>query len=103
MDIGVFIRSEQRLAVFHQLAAIHADLRSQQADRPEGRHYGLDFALSMIKLRGFGGKRRVLGSQSRILHPDAGTGRREQAHSSFYASVAVLTIPPPIVARMAST
>ena len=64
--------------------------------------YGFDFALSMIKLRGFGGPSRVLGLQPGKLHADGGPRRRHHAHQLF-ASVAVLTLPPALVARMAVT
>src|SRR3981189_3296603 len=64
--------------------------------------YGFDFALSMIKLRGFGGKSEFwdhnLESFTLMAGPVAVTERIQ-----LYASVAVLTLPPPIVARLAST
>ena len=37
----------------------------------------------MIKLRGFGGEKRVLGPQPGIVHPDGGPGRRHQAHQAL--------------------
>lgn len=64
--------------------------------------YGLDFALSMIKLRGFGGptedRDHNLESFTLMAGLAAVTDRIR-----LYASVAVLTLPPPIVARMAVT
>ena len=49
---------------------------SRASSSPSGRRsnaerYGFDFALSMIKLRGFGG-RASSGTTTRILHPDGG-------------------------------
>src|SRR5258707_11855690 len=62
--------------------------------------YGLDFALSMIKLRGFGGASRFWGSKFASFTPvarlSAGTRR-----INIYASVRTLTLPPALTARMA--
>jgi pyrimidine oxygenase len=70
---------------------------TQKAER-----YGLDFALSMIKLRGFGGPSEYwdynLESFTMMAGIAAVTKRIE-----LFASVAVLTMPPPIIARMATT
>ncbi|MET0747870.1 MAG: pyrimidine utilization protein A [Rhizobium sp.] len=64
--------------------------------------YGLDFALSMIKLRGFGGKSEFwdycLESFTLMAGIAAATSKIK-----LFASTAVLTLPPAIVARMAST
>jgi len=64
--------------------------------------YGFDFALTMIKLRGFGGKTEFwehnLESFTLMSGLAAVTSRIK-----LYATVATLTIPPAIVARMAST
>jgi len=59
---------EQRLADLDDLAQYMPtfDLNKQIVQKAE--HYGLDFALSMIKLRGFGGKSEFLGPQSRVVH-----------------------------------
>jgi pyrimidine oxygenase len=68
----------------------------------KAERYGLDFALSMIKLHGFGGTTEFWdhGLESFTLMAGlAAVTRRIR----LYASVAVLTIPPAIVARMAST
>lgn len=64
--------------------------------------YGMDFALSMIKLRGFGGKTQFwdhnLESFTLMSALAAVTSRIE-----LFATAATLTLPPAIVARMAST
>jgi pyrimidine oxygenase len=64
--------------------------------------YGFDFALTMIKLRGFGGKTEFwehnLESFTLMSGLAAVTSRIK-----LYATVATLTIPPAITARMAST
>ncbi|MBV9824161.1 MAG: pyrimidine utilization protein A [Alphaproteobacteria bacterium] len=63
---------------------------------------GLDFALSMIKLHGFGGKTEFWdhGLESFTLMAGLASITRR---IRLYASTAVLTIPPAIVARMAAT
>src|ERR1700741_3091408 len=64
--------------------------------------YGLDFALSMIKLRGFGGKTQFWEHNLESFTLMAGLAAVTE-HIKIYATVATLTIPPAIVARMAST
>ena len=69
----------------------------QRAER-----YGFDFALSMIKLRGFGGASEFwdynLESFTLMAGLAAVTNRIK-----LFASTAVLTLPPAMVARMATT
>ena len=68
----------------------------------KAEQYGLDFALSMIKLRGFGGESEFwdhnLESFTLMAGLNAVTSRIR-----LYATAATLTIPPAIVARMTST
>ena len=103
MDIGVFIpignngwlistTSPQYMPTFELNREI-----VQQAER-----YGLDFALSMIKLRGFGGVSEFWDHNLEFFTLMAGLAAVTQ-RIKLYASVAVLTIPPAIVARMAAT
>ena len=103
MDIGVFIpignngwlistNSPQYMPTF--------ELNKQIVLKAE--HYGLDFALSMIKLRGFGGKSEFWDHNLESFTLMAGLAAVTE-RIQLYASVAVLTLPPPIVARMAST
>lgn len=70
---------------------------TQAADR-----YGLDFALSMIKLRGFGGKTQFWDHNLESFTLMAGLAA-VTARIKIFATVATLTIPPAIVARMAAT
>ena len=103
MDIGVFIpigsngwlistTSPQYRPSFE----LNRDV-TQKAER-----YGMEFALSMIKLRGFGGPSEfwdhALESFTLMAAIAAVTQRIK-----LYASVAVLTMPPALVARMVST
>ena len=101
MDIGVFIpignngwlistTSPQYMPTF--------ELNKQIVQKAE--HYGLDFALSMIKLRGFGGKSEFWDHNLESFTLMAGLAAVTE-RIQLYASVAVLTLPPPIVARMA--
>jgi pyrimidine oxygenase len=76
------------------------DLNRAVVQRAE--FYGLDFALSMIKLRGYDGPSEywVHNLESFTLMAGiAAVTRRIQ----LFASVAVLTMPPALVARMATT
>jgi pyrimidine oxygenase len=103
MDIGVFIpignngwlistTSPQYMPTF--------ELNKEIVQKAEA--YGLDFALSMIKLRGFGGKSEFWDHNLESFTLMAGLAAVTE-RIKLYASVAVLTIPPAIVARMAST
>jgi len=103
MDIGVFIpianngwlistASPQYMPTF--------DLNREIVQKAE--RYGLDFALSMIKLRGFGGKSEFWDHALESFTLMAGLAA-VTTRIRLYASVAALTIPPAIVARMAVT
>lgn len=65
-------------------------------------HYGLDFALSMIKLRGFGGKTEFWDHNLETFTLMAGLAA-VTSKIQIYATAATLVMPPAIVARMAST
>ncbi|KAI1878159.1 uncharacterized protein JN550_000341 [Neoarthrinium moseri] len=103
IDIGVFIpignngwlistTSPQYMPSF--------ELNKQIVTKAE--KYNFDFALSMIKLRGFGGKSEFwdhnLESFTLMSALAAVTTKIK-----LFASTAVLTLPPALVARMAST
>jgi pyrimidine oxygenase len=64
--------------------------------------YGFDFALSMIKLRGFGGKTEFWEHNLESFTLMSGLAA-VTSKIKIFATVATLTIPPAIVARMAST
>jgi pyrimidine oxygenase len=64
--------------------------------------YGLDFALSMIKLRGFGGKTEFWDHNLESFTLMAGLAA-VTTKIKLYASTAILTLPPALVARMATT
>lgn len=65
-------------------------------------HYGLDFALSMIKLRGFGGKTEFWDHNLESFTLMAGLAA-VTTRIKLFATAASLVMPPAIVARMAST
>jgi pyrimidine oxygenase len=63
---------------------------------------GIDFALSMIKLRGFGGKTEFWDHNLESFTLMAGLAA-VTSKIQLYATVATLVIPPAIAARMAVT
>jgi pyrimidine oxygenase len=103
MEIGVFIpignngwliseTSPQYMPSFKLNKTI-----TQAADR-----YGFDFALSMIKLRGFGGKTQFWEHNLESFTLMAGLAAVTD-RIKIFATAATLTLPPAIVARMAAT
>jgi pyrimidine oxygenase len=64
--------------------------------------YGFDFALSMIKLRGFGGKTQFWDYNLESFSLMAGLAA-VTSKIKIYATAATLVMPPAIVARMAAT
>ncbi|PAT28021.1 pyrimidine utilization protein A [Klebsiella pneumoniae] len=68
----------------------------------KAEHYHFDFALSMIKLRGFGGKTEFWDHNLESFTLMAGLAA-VTSKIQIYATAATLTLPPAIVARMAST
>jgi len=76
------------------------DLNKTIVQRAE--HYGMDFALSMIKLRGFDGPSEYWQHNLEAFTLMAGIAAVTQ-RIKLYASIALLTLPPPLAARMAST
>jgi pyrimidine oxygenase len=68
----------------------------------KAEHYGLDFVLSMIKLRGFGGKTEFWDHNLESFTLMAGLAA-VTTRIKLFATAASLVMPPAIVARMAST
>lgn len=64
--------------------------------------YGFEFALSMIKLRGFGGQSEFWDYNLESFTLMAALAAKTDKIKLF-ASTAILTLPPAIVARMAAT
>ncbi|MFP1463309.1 LLM class flavin-dependent oxidoreductase [Escherichia coli] len=68
----------------------------------KAEHYHFDLALSMIKLRGFGGKTEFWDHNLESFTLMAGLAA-VTSRIQIYATAATLTLPPAIVARMAAT
>ena len=103
MDIGVFIPIGNNGWLISTTSPQYRpsfDLNREVVQRAE--RYGFDFALSMIKLRGFGGPSEFWDHNLESFTLMAGLAA-VTSRIRLYASVAVLTIPPAIVARMAAT
>jgi pyrimidine oxygenase len=103
MEVGVFIPIGNNGWLISTTSPQYKpsfDLNRAIVQRAE--RYGLEFALSMIKLRGFGGDSEFWDynlESFTLMAALAAVTRRIR----LFASVAVLTIPPAIVARMAVT
>ncbi|MBT0567456.1 pyrimidine utilization protein A [Williamsia sp. CHRR-6] len=103
MDIGVFIPIGNNGWLISTSAPQYMpsfELNKTIVSRAE--HYGLDFALSMIKLRGFGGQTEFWDHNLESFTLMAGLAA-VTSKIKLYASTAILTLPPALVARMAST
>jgi pyrimidine oxygenase len=103
MDIGVFIPIGSNGWLISTTAPRYRpswELNKVVVQKAE--QYGLDFALSMIKLRGFGGESEFWDHNLESFTLMAGLAA-VTSKIKLYATVATLTIPPAIVARMAST
>ena len=103
MEIGVFIPIGNNGWLISSTSPQYTpsfDLNKEIVLRAE--KYGFDFALSMIKLRGFGGKSRHWDDNLESFTLMAGLASIT-SRIQLYATVAVLTMPPPLTARMAMT
>ena len=103
MKIGVFIPIGNNGWLISRTAPQYLpsfELNREIVQRAE-RH-GLDFALSMIKLRGFGGETEFWDHNLESFTLMAGLAA-VTSRIQLFATVATLTIPPAIAARMAAT
>ncbi len=103
MDIGVFIPINNNGWLISENAPQYMpsfELNKQVVQMAEA--HGMDFALSMIKLHGFGGKTEFWDHGLESFTLMAGLAA-VTTRIKLFASTAVLTIPPAIVARMATT
>ncbi len=103
MDIGVFIPIGNNGWLISEAAPQYKPsfaLNKAIVQKAEG--YGLDFALSMIKLHGFGGKTEFWDYNLESFTLMAGLAAVTE-RIRLFASTAVLTLPPALVARMATT
>jgi pyrimidine oxygenase len=103
MEIGVFLPIGNNGWLISENAPQYMpsfDLNKQIA--LEAEKYGLDFILTMIKLRGFGGKTQFWEHNLESFTLMAGLAA-VTSRIKIFATAATLTLPPAIVARMAST
>ena len=103
MDIGVFIPIGSNGWLISTTSPQYRpsfDLNRTVVEKAEA--FGFDFALSMIKLRGFGGPSQFWDYNLESFTLMAGLAAVTK-RIKLFASVAVLTMPPPFAARMVST
>jgi pyrimidine oxygenase len=103
MEIGVFIPIGNNGWLLSESAPQYKptfELNKEIVLRAE--KYGFDFALSMIKLRGFGGKTEFWDHNLESFTLMAGLAA-VTSKIKLFATSATLVMPPAIVARMAST
>ena len=103
MKIGVFIPIGNNGWLISENAPQYMptfDLNKEIVLKAE--HHGFDFALSMIKLRGFGGKTEFWDHNLESFTLMAGLAA-VTSRIQLFATAATLTTPPAIAARMAST
>ncbi|MEU8991597.1 pyrimidine utilization protein A [Streptomyces sp. NPDC048558] len=103
MDIGVFIPiGNNGWLISKSSPQYRPSFELNKAIVQKAEEHGLDFALSMIKLKGFGGETEFwdhcLESFTLMAGLAAVTDRIK-----LYASTPILVLPPAIVARMATT
>jgi pyrimidine oxygenase len=103
MEVGVFIPIGNNGWLLSETAPQYKpsfDLNKEIVLRAE--KYGFDFALSMIKLRGFGGKTEFWDHNLESFTLMAGLAA-VTSKIRLFATAATLVMPPAIVARMTST
>lgn len=103
MDVGVFIPIGNNGWLISSTSPQYKptfDLNKEIVLKAE--HYGVDFALSMIKLRGFGGETEFWDYNLESFTLMAGLAAVTEK-IKLYATAATLVMPPAITARMATT
>lgn len=103
MDMGVFIPIGNNGWLISETAPQYMpsfELNKQVVQKAEA--HGLEFALSMIKLRGFGGKTEFWDHNLESFTLMAGLAA-VTSRIKLFASTAILTLPPALVARMMAT
>lgn len=103
MDIGVFIPIANNGWLISKSAPQYMptfELNKQIVQKAEA--HGFDFALSMVKFRGFGGDTEFWDHAMESFTLMAGLAAVTEK-IKLYASSAILTLPPALVARMAAT
>lgn len=103
MDIGVFIPiGNNGWLISKSAPQYRPSFELNKAIVRKAEEHGLDFALSMIKLKGFGGETEFWDHNLESFTLMAGLAAVTQ-RIKLYASTPILVLPPAIVARMATT
>ncbi|KAN0120061.1 putative pyrimidine monooxygenase ruta [Hyaloscypha variabilis] len=103
MEIGVFIPIGNNGWLISTTAPQYKpSFALNKALIQKAESYDIDFALSMIKLRGFGGKTEFWDHNLESFTLMAGLAA-VSSKIKLFASAAILTLPPALVARMATT
>lgn len=103
MNVGVFIPIGNNGWLLSENAPqYHPSFELNKQITLKAEHYGLDFALSMIKLRGFGGKTEFWDHNLESFTLMAGLAA-VTSRIKLYATAPTLCFPPALVARMAAT
>jgi pyrimidine oxygenase len=103
MDVGVFIPiGNNGWIVSANSPQYKPTFDLNRAIVQKAESYGFDFALSMIKLHGYGGPTEYWDYNLESFTLMAGLAA-VTTRIKLFASVAVLTLPPAMVARMAVT
>ena len=103
MDIGVFLPIGNNGWLISKTSPQYKpsfDLNKEIVVKAE--QYGLDFALTMIKLRGFGGETEFWDYNLESFSLMAGLAAVTKK-IQLYATAPTLVLPPAIMARMATT
>ena len=103
MDVGVFIPIGNNGWLISKTSPQYKpsfDMNKEVVQKAE--QYDMDFALSMIKLRGFGGETEFWDYNLESFTLMAGLAA-VTSKIKLYATAATLVMPPAIVARMAAT
>ena len=103
MDIGIFIPiGNNGWLISENSPQYKPSFALNKTVVQKAEQYGFDFALSMIKLHGFGGKTEFWDYNLESFTLMAGLAA-VTSRIKLYASTAILTLPPALVARMATT
>ncbi|MBK3569402.1 pyrimidine utilization protein A [Streptomyces sp. MBT62] len=103
MDIGVFIPiGNNGWLISKSAPQYRPSFELNKAIVQKAEEHGLDFALSMIKLKGFGGETEFWDHNLESFTLMAGLAAVTE-RIKLYASTPILVLPPAIVARMATT
>ncbi|HEY5869972.1 MAG TPA: pyrimidine utilization protein A [Candidatus Tectomicrobia bacterium] len=103
MDLGIFIPIGNNGWMMSTTSPQYMpSFTLNRAIATQAEAYGFNFLLSMVKLRGFGGPTEFWDHNLESFTLMAGLAAVTE-HIQLFASVALPTLPPALVARMAAT